>query len=116
MPSDIARSRLEHWKSRLIDLSLRNKLLNYRPRRTSAVPIVDEIPRVVVRRLLEDEKDIGFRPKPEAPVAPPKLPGSSDEASDDHEFRRVPDEQLRPLKGNHYHIHASKYECGAEVD
>ena len=50
--TDPAISRIEHWKSRLIDLSLRNKLLNYRPRPTSSVAVVDEVPRVVIRRLV----------------------------------------------------------------
>ncbi len=58
-------ARLEHWKSKLIDLSLRNKLINYRVGRASAVPVVDEVPRVVVERLLAEERSFGFLPKPE---------------------------------------------------
>ena len=65
MASERAMVRLEHWKSKLIDLSLRNKLINYRVGRASAVPVVDEVPRVVVERLLAEERSFGFLPKPE---------------------------------------------------
>ena len=40
VPSETTNSRIEFWKSKLIDLSLRNKLLNFRPERVSSVTIV----------------------------------------------------------------------------
>ncbi len=70
MASDRANSRLEYWKSKLIDLSLRNKLVNYRVSRASTAPVVDEVPRVVVERLLAEERSFGFLPKPEEGPAP----------------------------------------------
>jgi very-short-patch-repair endonuclease len=81
-----AKSRLEHWKSKLIDLSLRNKLLNYRPGHSAAVPIVAEIPRVVVERLLNEERSLGFDPRPEEGPIP----------EGGEVFKPVPEEELEP--------------------
>lgn len=70
MPSERANSRLQYWKSKLIDMSLRSKLINCRTSRASAEPVVDELQRVVVERLLSEERSFGFAPKPEEGPAP----------------------------------------------
>lgn len=62
-PSRVQR-RIERWKRHLIDLTRRNKLLNFRPSRTSTVEVVDEVPQQVLAQLLEGETFF-FDPKPE---------------------------------------------------
>ena len=57
-------NRLKDWQKNLIDLSLRNRLLNYRPRKRSTVEIVDELPQITLRDLLRGETFV-FDPKPE---------------------------------------------------
>lgn len=54
--------RLDKWKKHLIDLTRRNKLLNYRPTKRTTVEIVDELPQQVLRQLLEGES-FEFDPK-----------------------------------------------------
>jgi hypothetical protein len=44
----------------LLDLSLRNRLLNYRPTRRTSVPIVDELPDQVWRILVSQGKSMSF--------------------------------------------------------
>ncbi|MFC1628429.1 DUF3320 domain-containing protein [Gemmatimonadota bacterium] len=58
--------RLENWKRSLIDLTRRNRLLNYRPTRASTVEIVDEVPQQILRQLLTGEI-FQFDPRPEEP-------------------------------------------------
>jgi len=82
--SERAEARLDQFKSKLLDLSLRNKLLNYRPGRSSAVPVVFEVPRVVVDRLIEEDASFGFLPRN----------GGEEPPADHREFRPVADEEL----------------------
>lgn len=58
------RTRLERWKRQLIDLTRRNRLLNYRPTKVSTVEVVDEVPQAVVRQILEGSRFF-FDPVPE---------------------------------------------------
>ena len=51
--SERVQHRLASWKRQLIDLTRRNQLLNYRPRRSATIDVVDEVPQVVLRQLLE---------------------------------------------------------------
>jgi very-short-patch-repair endonuclease/DNA polymerase III delta prime subunit len=44
--------RLDAWKRQLIDLTRRNRLLNYRPTKSSTVEVVDEHPRHAVEHLV----------------------------------------------------------------
>jgi very-short-patch-repair endonuclease len=62
-------SRIDHWKSKLLDLSLRNRLLNFKPTKAT-IPILCAVPEQV-----EDELAANV----ELTVLPrPKLMGSSD--------------------------------------
>ncbi len=45
-------NRLADWRDKLIDLSRANRLLNYRPSRASAVPVVEEDPREIAELIL----------------------------------------------------------------
>lgn len=48
----------------LLDLSLRNSLINYVPLRSKGIEIVDEVPREVYRHLVENERAMYFVPAP----------------------------------------------------
>src|SRR5687767_12339447 len=50
---------LEHWKSQLLDLTKRNRALNFRVQKVSTVTIVDEQPAEVYRQLVE--RGVGMR-------------------------------------------------------
>lgn len=63
-PLDRIGFKLEDWKRQLIDLSRRNKLLNYRPTKRTTVEVVDELPQMVLRQLLDGET-FKFDPIPE---------------------------------------------------
>lgn len=60
---------LNRMRPRLLDLSLRNPLLNFRGGRGNTVPIIDELPRLVVKALV-DGKSMRLDPAPE-PEEPP---------------------------------------------
>jgi Protein of unknown function (DUF4011) len=59
---------LEIARRGLLDLGLRNTLLNYRPVRAKGVEVVDENPAVIFRIIVREEKSLTFLPgdKPEA--------------------------------------------------
>ena len=46
----------------LLDLTLRNSLLNFRPSRTRGLRIIDEVPRETFRILVRDRRAMSFRP------------------------------------------------------
>jgi hypothetical protein len=77
-------NRLEDWKKSLIDLSLRNRLLNYSPRKRSTVEIVDELPQITLRGLLQGETFV-FDSKPE---------GSGEKGSSSSPEDSVPEDSL----------------------
>src|ERR1017187_8952020 len=53
---------LEIARRDLLDLGLRNTLLNYRPLRTKGVEVIDEEPAEVFRLLVKEEKNLTFLP------------------------------------------------------
>ncbi|HEU4882802.1 MAG TPA: DUF3320 domain-containing protein [Longimicrobium sp.] len=62
---------LDNWKRKLLDLSKRNRALNFRMTRASTVAIVDEQPAEVFRRLYLLEKRMKFAAaQPPAPASP----------------------------------------------
>ena len=65
---DAVHSRLDHWKRQLIDLSKRNRLLNFKPTRVTTIQIVDELPTEVFRTLQLDRRAMTFLPLPEQPL------------------------------------------------
>ncbi|MEE9116402.1 MAG: DUF3320 domain-containing protein [Thermoplasmata archaeon] len=60
---------LEAARQNLLDLTMRNRLLNYRPTKARTLRVVDEIPREVYDILVLEEKEMGFLPKPKTSVA-----------------------------------------------
>src|SRR3712207_6651051 len=49
------------WKRKLLDLSKRNRALNFRPAKVSTVAIVDEQPAEVFRQIVVEERTMRFR-------------------------------------------------------
>lgn len=65
MSADPVRARLDHWQRQLIDLSRRNRLLNYKPTRVTTIRMVDEMPTEVFRLLFAERRAMTFRAKTE---------------------------------------------------
>src|SRR5215208_2133201 len=56
---------IETSREELLDLGLRNPLLNYRPSRARGVEVVDELPVEVFRILVRERKAMSFKAAPE---------------------------------------------------
>ncbi len=76
-------ARLEAGRKELLDLGLRNPLLNYRPLRSRGVEVADELPAEVFRLLVRERRALSFAPaaKAASPTALtaglPAIPGLS---------------------------------------
>lgn len=57
---------LDRLRNNLLDLTLRNSLLNYKKSRAKTLQIVDEVPDFIFERLVKDRKTYRFEPKPES--------------------------------------------------
>ncbi len=68
---------LTQSRKELLDLTLRNSLLNFRPSRTRGLKIVDEIPREVFRILVRDRRAMSFRTADKDAEAAP-VPGDQE--------------------------------------
>ena len=55
-------AQLNQVRAELLDLTLRNALLNFRPSKTRGVEIIDEIPREVFRILVRNGRAMSFQP------------------------------------------------------
>src|SRR2546423_9156334 len=60
-----------NWKTKLLDVSKRNRALSFRPNKVTTVTIVDEQPAEVFRQLYLQERQMSFRPAPDAPETAP---------------------------------------------
>lgn len=58
--SDILDKKIEAWKNKLIDLSRRNYLLNFTPRKVTTIKIVDEIPSEVFNSIVIENNSFKF--------------------------------------------------------
>lgn len=58
---------VDGWKRRLLDLTRRNKALNFKPTRVSTIAVVDEQPAEIFRRLFIQGTPMKFRAQPEKP-------------------------------------------------
>ncbi|MGH7340778.1 MAG: DUF4011 domain-containing protein, partial [Candidatus Rokuibacteriota bacterium] len=63
--TDQVTANLDHWKRKLLDLSKRNRLLNFKPSKVSTVAVVDELPAEVFRILAVGRKSMKFLPTDE---------------------------------------------------
>ena len=64
---------IANWKRKLLDLSRRNRALNFKPTKVSTVPIVDEQPAETFRELYLNEASLRFK----ASAAAEEAPGSA---------------------------------------
>ena len=60
--TDVVATRLETARRELLDLGLRNPLLNYRLLRSRGLEVVDELPAEVFRTLVQDGRTMSFLP------------------------------------------------------
>lgn len=66
MPEVDLAQELDRFREKLLDISNRNPLLNYRKSRSRTLEIVDELPDQVFQRLVSDGKRFRFDPQEEA--------------------------------------------------
>jgi hypothetical protein len=66
---------LENSREELLDLGLRNPLLNYRSSRARGVEVVDELPVEVFRILVREGRPMSFKAAPEGSEAEPEEAG-----------------------------------------
>jgi superfamily I DNA and/or RNA helicase/very-short-patch-repair endonuclease len=59
------------WKTKLLDLTKRNRALNFKPNKVSTVTIVDEHATEIFKLLCLQNKNLKFKAKPEDPVEKP---------------------------------------------
>lgn len=55
---------INQLRQRLLDLTMRNRLLNFRPTKLSTIKLVDEVPMEIYDILVLQEKVMRFKPKP----------------------------------------------------
>jgi len=53
---------IENWKRKLLDISKRNRSLNFKPLRVSTITIVDELPEIVFTKLWIEGANMRFAP------------------------------------------------------
>lgn len=61
-PDARVRGALHLWRNRLLDLTKRNRALNFKPNKVSTIAIVDEQPIEVLRHLWIEERGMRFKP------------------------------------------------------
>lgn len=71
---------LEISRKRLLDLTMRNRLLNYRPAKSKTLKIIDEVPAEVYEILVQNERQMEFKPKPAANGMSGELDRDEDQA------------------------------------
>jgi very-short-patch-repair endonuclease len=60
---EILEYKIETWKNKLIDLSRRNRLLNFKPTKVTTIKVVDEIPSEIFRSMVIENNSFHFIPK-----------------------------------------------------
>lgn len=59
---------IEAWKVKLLDLTKRNRLLNFKVNKVSTVEVVDEVPAQIFRNLYLEERSMRFRARKDAGI------------------------------------------------
>jgi very-short-patch-repair endonuclease/DNA polymerase III delta prime subunit len=93
MPATIE-EQLEAARRKLLDLTMRNHLLNYKQAKARTIKVMDEVPREVYDFLVLREKAMEFRPKPTPPPQAPTesaQPAPSDGSDDITEIQDAPE-------------------------
>ncbi len=70
--NDRVKASIENWKRKLLDLTKRNRALNFKVNKVSTITIVDEQPAEVFRQLYLGESSMRFKAAPEPDVAEPQ--------------------------------------------
>lgn len=80
MSREVIEKEIEAARKRLLDLTMRNRLLNYRPSKAKTLKIVDELPSQVYKILVQDNKVMDFkaRLKKQSEVAQQELDDDDD--------------------------------------
>ena len=86
---DPVRNELERARQRLVDLTLRNRLLNFRPTRRTTIPVVDELPGQVWHLLVEQGKKLAFLAREEHEMFGADGDSGADEGDDAGEAEAV---------------------------
>ena len=73
---------IDAWKRKLLDLSKRNRALNFRATKVSTVAVVDEQPAEIFRLLYLAEREMRFKGAEPPPADPNALPDTSASALD----------------------------------
>ncbi len=101
--AESVRAQIEALRKKLLDLSLRNRMLNYRPSKRLGVTVVGESSFEVHRMLVEEGKKMSFTGQPD----PPKARGGNNRAisglEDDvamAEFRKAAEEEMDAFISN----------------
>ena len=76
--NDRVKASIENWKRKLLDLTKRNRALNFKVHKVSTITVVDEQPAEVFRQLYLREKSMRFKAAPESdnPKKTPEQNGS----------------------------------------
>jgi very-short-patch-repair endonuclease len=84
------RATIDNWKRKLLDVSKRNRALNFKPNKVTTVTIVDEQPAEVFRQLYIRDQAMRFRPvSPNPELLPPvstSLPTANQEEEEPDAF------------------------------
>ncbi|WP_457559109.1 DUF4011 domain-containing protein [Candidatus Harpocratesius sp.] len=91
---EILEYKIETWKNKLIDLSKRNRLLNFRPTKVTTIKIIDEIPSEIFKSMVNENNSFHFLPKEEETK---ELFDENDNPNDENhskEFYEYDDENL----------------------
>jgi len=62
---EILEYKIETWKNKLIDLSRRNRLLNFKPTKVTTIKVVDELPSEIFKSMVIEHNSFHFLPKEE---------------------------------------------------
>lgn len=65
-PSQRLLTTIAAWKSKLLDLSKRNRALNFKVNKVSTVTVIDELPTEIYRLLWREKQSLTFRPSDSA--------------------------------------------------
>jgi very-short-patch-repair endonuclease/signal recognition particle GTPase len=87
-PNERLTATVNAWKSKLLDLSKRNRALNFKINKVSTITVIDELPTEVFRLLCKEKKSLKFSPtdapetKGESEVLEADVLFDEDEATD----------------------------------
>lgn len=88
MPEIDIKNEIHRFREKLLDLTNRNPLLNYRKSRRRTAEIVDELPDEIYRRLVTNGKTFKFDHLPEEEHAPPDRDVNGNKSNDGNSARR----------------------------